>query len=516
MSYQKNVRIVGYAARIYRGIKEEELRLPLSITHLREAELIMLRILQERYFPDPKKIQLRVIKFEDGILRVKSKLEFKEDTESFRFPILLPGQCPVIQELIMEVHLMYGHGGIQFTLTKLREKYWIPRGRKTVTQVIRKCVQCRRQDAKPLQVNPIALLKKRVTPGEVFTTTGVDLAGPLFLRDKKKVWIVLYTCAVYRCVVLDLVESLSSEAFINSLERFINTHGRPNTIYSDNGTNFVGAENMFKKLNWKNIENKSLVKQIQWIFNPTTAAWWGGWWERLVRSVKGLLRRMLGRATLTRDELATLLTSVAATINERPLSTATEDEDDLIPLTPSMFMRGTKMAMFPEVKSVTGKELQLRSKYVKKLQSDLQSRFRKEYLAELVQRASEKKSKDPVVGDVVLIGADNVKRVEWILGRIIKLNPGKDGESRSACVKTAKGVLTRPLQRLYPLEVASGCEKLTKEVKKERVSVQDRVEDDDEEPFMDQEEPNVEIMEPEIFTRAGRKVKKPKWFGNYI
>lgn len=271
-SYIKNIRLVARTRRVLLGEKFPALRRPLSLMELRKAEVTLWIALQEKYFPNLKKIQVRVEKGEDQLLRVKSKLEYKEDADAFRNPILLPDDCPLVHELIREIHRAYGHAGIQFVINKLREKYWIHRSRKTVTKALRQCVICRRHEAKPLQVDPVALPTKRVTPGEVFTTTGVDLAGPLFLKDKSKVWVVLYTCAVYRCVVLDLVDSLDSESFIRSLQRFVTTYGRPNTIYSDNGTNFVGANNLFKNLDWEKIEKTMDVPQIQWIFNPPTAA----------------------------------------------------------------------------------------------------------------------------------------------------------------------------------------------------------------------------------------------------
>jgi len=66
------------------------------------------------------------------------------------------------------------------------------------------------------------------------------------------------------------------------------------------------------------------------------------------------------------------------------------------------------------------------------------------------------------VGDVVLVGADGKKRIQWPLGKIEKLNSGKDGEPRSALLRTARGALSRPLQRIYPLEVGQDSEKLLK------------------------------------------------------
>lgn len=77
------------------------------------------------------------------------------------------------------------------------------------------------------QAPPTVLPVERVRSAAVFETTGVDLAGPLLLRDKQKVWIVLYTCAVYRAVHLDLVTALSAEGFALSFRRFIARRGRP-------------------------------------------------------------------------------------------------------------------------------------------------------------------------------------------------------------------------------------------------------------------------------------------------
>ncbi|GFQ86529.1 DUF5641 domain-containing protein [Trichonephila clavata] len=57
------------------------------------------------------------------------------------------------------------------------------------------------------------------------------------------------------------------------------------------------------------------------------------------------------------------------------------------------------------------------------------------------------------IDDVVLIREDNVKRYNWKLGRIKKLFPGRDGKVRSCEIQLSKGVIKRPVERLYNLEV---------------------------------------------------------------
>ncbi|GBN96562.1 hypothetical protein AVEN_117322-1 [Araneus ventricosus] len=126
--------------------------------------------------------------------------------------------------------------------------------------------------------------------------TGEDLAGPLFLCGGGKVWIVLFTCAVYPAIHLELVASLSAETFMQALRRIWARRGRRSTLYTDNSTNFIGAANTLKTLDWDFIQRECAVMKIKCLFSPPSASWYGGFWERMIRCVKELLRKCLGRA----------------------------------------------------------------------------------------------------------------------------------------------------------------------------------------------------------------------------
>ena len=158
--------------------------------------------------------------------------------------------------------MKYQHAGTQFLMSTLRERFWILQSRRAINRVIHKCPTCLRYSGKSLRVDPATLPENRTEASFAFQTTGVDLTGPLFLKSGEKALIILFTCAVYRCVHLDSVTSQSTEAFWHALKRFVNVRGRPTTIYSDNGTNFVGYVNLFKKLNWEAIEEAVHVKHI--------------------------------------------------------------------------------------------------------------------------------------------------------------------------------------------------------------------------------------------------------------
>ncbi|GBN48716.1 hypothetical protein AVEN_182934-1 [Araneus ventricosus] len=120
---------------------------------------------------------------------------------------------------------------------------------------------------------PTPLPPDRVTDCAPFEIVGIDLAGPLCLKNEGKVWIVLFTCAVYRSIHLELVNSLSSDAFLLALRRFNARRGRPRTIYCDNGTNSRGASNDLSKLNWSKILKEIRTPKIFWKFIPPTSAW---------------------------------------------------------------------------------------------------------------------------------------------------------------------------------------------------------------------------------------------------
>ncbi|GIY80896.1 protein kinase C-binding protein 1 [Caerostris darwini] len=89
-------------------------------------------------------------------------------------------------------------------MSTLREEYWIIKSRKTIRQVIRNCLRCKRFSIHPLQSISAPLPEDRIKEAQVFEVIGVDLCGPLFLKDNKKCWIVLFTCAIFRAVHLEL------------------------------------------------------------------------------------------------------------------------------------------------------------------------------------------------------------------------------------------------------------------------------------------------------------------------
>ncbi|UYV78535.1 hypothetical protein LAZ67_16001928 [Cordylochernes scorpioides] len=404
-------------------------------------------------------------------------------------------------------HETHGHAGLQTLLGILRENYWILRSRKTVKKIINQCIRCKRFTATPATVESTSLPEDRVRDAAVFEIVGVNLTGHLILKNKKKAWIVIFTCAVYRGVHLELVTSLSMEAFLQAFRRFIARRGRPLIVYSDNGTNFKGIANALKKIDFSRLKCDPTLKNITWKFIPPGAPWWGGWWERLIGMMKQLLFRILGQTSLGYEELSTVMCDVESLMNTRPLTYLTEESEDLAPLTPSLFLHEVREVGVPDLDLIDNQTLSRKYQYIKRVREDLRERFRIEYFGFLRQETRRLKTTIPLkVGDMVLIGQESLKRLHWPLARIIQLYPGKDGLVRVAKVKTSSGDKIRPIQKLYNLEITP--EIRCRDPLTERSPTQEVRLTTEEDPLTSQQEQH-HIDTPNVVSSYGRPIKRP-------
>ncbi|GFS57548.1 putative pro-pol polyprotein [Trichonephila clavipes] len=376
-------------------------------------------------------------------ITIEVRLINEEESKDFISPIILPSKHLAVRRFIAQEHLVNKHAGTLTLLTILRERFWIVKGKRTVRSVIKECLTCKRQKTKHLEVPFPPLPKDRTEVAALFQVSGVDLAGPLLTKSKQKAWIVLFTCAVFRAVLLELITSLNTTDFIQAMRRFIARRGRISVMYSDNGTNFTGLNNALRQLDWTTIESEFRVHEIRWKFNPPSSPWWGGFWERLIGILKDLLRKNLGRSCLSYEELQTLVCECESVMNSRPLTYIS-----------SMFLQDIPLNDVPDLDQIQKTNIVLRWRYIQKVRENLKQRFKREYLGFL--RSSVIKREDKInEGDIVLIGTDDKKRLHWLLGRVLELFPGKDGIIRLVKLRTERGDTLRPIQRLYPLEVTS-------------------------------------------------------------
>ncbi|XP_071576379.1 uncharacterized protein [Temnothorax nylanderi] len=270
--------------------------------------------------------------------------------------------------------------------------------------------------------------KRRVTPARPFLRTGLDYAGPILIRTSKgrghrahKAFIAVFVCLCTKAVHLDVVSDYTTEAFLAAFRRFISRRGLCEELFSDCGTNFVGADRALKELlrassaDGRRLAHAAATEGIKWHFNPPAAPHFGGLWEAAVKSTKFHLRRVIGETTLTFEEMSTFLAQVEACLNSRPLRALTDDPDDLSALTPGHFLIGAPLLAVPEPSSTDTAESSLsRWQHLQRMRDHFWSRWSREYVNGMTARPKWLKREDaPAVGSLCLVRAESTPPSRW-------------------------------------------------------------------------------------------------------
>ncbi|KAK3708359.1 hypothetical protein QZH41_004261 [Actinostola sp. cb2023] len=168
-------------------------------------------------------------------------------------PFILPKDHYVSTLIVRHYHKLLGHAGREHVLSAIRQCYWIVNARSIVRRLLKECVTCRKRNAPVLTQMMADLPKERLTytPYQPpFTYTGIDFFGPFYIkrgRGTEKVYACIFVCFNSRAIHIEDVSSLETDTFIQALRRFMSVRGCPKEIWSDNGTNFVGAEKEIRR-----------------------------------------------------------------------------------------------------------------------------------------------------------------------------------------------------------------------------------------------------------------------------
>ncbi|KAG8172676.1 hypothetical protein JTE90_002518 [Oedothorax gibbosus] len=161
-SYTKIVRMFGWILRFLNNARKTTKKITdenLSTEELKNAEIRLLSVVQDEELTSDyiQTLKLNIFKDDDGLLKVKTKVTEREDTEDFKRPIVLPGKHQLVHLLIREKHLNKLHAGLHIMMSCLHENFWIISGRKTIRKVINQCLQCKRHSSKAVETAPIGL-----------------------------------------------------------------------------------------------------------------------------------------------------------------------------------------------------------------------------------------------------------------------------------------------------------------------------------------------------------------------
>lgn len=439
--------------------------------HIERAEqVLMQRAQRESFGPELKKIEAgrpitkgsRLYKLdpvlEDGLLRVRGRIGAATAPIETKRPIILDGRHHLTKLLVLREHCGAGHANRERVTNDLRQRYWVIHLRPTVRAVERSCTLCRVRRARPQVPAAGDLPRARLDPfHRPFTNCGVDYFGPMIVkvgRRREKRWGALFTCLTTRAVHIEVVGSLTTDAAIMALRRMAARRGWPRLMYSDNATNFKGADQELRTAyaEWAPaLHNEALLHRMEWRFIPPGAPNQGGAWERLVRSIKTALKATLQEREPAEEVLRTLLTEAEYSVNARPLTHVSVNPLDPEALTPNHFLLGSSGGL-----PTTGpcEEADRRTWRACQALADIYwRRWVREYLPTLVPRGEPNKNERPLEsGDVVVIMDHTLPRNTWPLGIVEQTYPGPDGKIRVVNIRTKTGVFKRPVSRLVVLE----------------------------------------------------------------
>ena len=493
--WKKLKRVFGYIILFVEKVKnrkaseESRRKSLLDVAILQKAEEIVLKLVQEQEFgSDIKNIThkkqnkadvlknrtlqgLKPFIDNSGVMRVGGRLQNSSMAVECIHPAILPKGSAVSTMIVRDCHKRMAHSGRGGTMQEIRSNgYWIINCNALVGHVIYNCVICRSMRGKFGEKVMGNLPKDRVSEAPPFTYCGIDLFGPFMVKERRSVmkrYGALFTCIASRAVHIEVVTTMETDSFIMALRRMIARRGNVRTIRSDNGGNFIGADNelkrCFQEMDHKKIEHFLQDNGADWLIwnkNTPTASHMGGVWERQIRSARSILSSLLKTHghSMNDESLNTMMTEVEAILNSRPLAVELlNDGSSINPICPSNILSMKSKVVMPPPGEFVQADIYCRKRWrrVQHIAEEFWSRWRKEFLVTLQERKKWTKNKRNFqVGDVVILKDDSQHRNHWPMALITKTHQDRNGDVRNVELKLGKRkstgnvILERPISKI--------------------------------------------------------------------
>lgn len=453
----------------------------LSANDLEYGLTALLRIVQRSYFNNDfhrlkanRSVQRRSSLFvhnvfldSNGLIRSRTRLQNALVAVDRKCPIVIPGKCHLSVLLIRHIHEKFFHAGRGFVISHLSAKYHFLGGIQTaVRKLIRSCVVCIRHLQKAKQQKMANLPASRVIPTRPFSVVGVDFTGAFKIKCTKhrshkllKAYAAIFVCFSTRAVHIEAVSSLSTEDFLNAFHRFVSRRGVPSIVYSDNGTNFVGADRYLNLKDSSALTDFAVREGIHWRFNLAGTPHRGGIWESAVKSAKKIIPLATKEQVMTFESLTTLLARIECILNSRPLAYRTSTNPEFEVLTPGHFLVGSNLSVLPEpTESPNVKLTEHYTAHQQRLNS-FWKHWSRDYLNSLKTRTKWCSSVPNLkVGQVVIVKNELHRAGEWKLGKIVQCFPDEDNIVRTVKVLFDNQIKSIASNLLFPLPDSSEAE----------------------------------------------------------
>ncbi|XP_071153450.1 uncharacterized protein [Mytilus edulis] len=297
----------------------------------------------------------------------------------------------------------------------------------------------------PTEYNPADLLTRGIDADQYINSV-IWKKGPNWLTNQTK-WPEITPTSK---AVLTITGENDDEEFLN------------NDVHTDNYG--IGSAEIKRLCESDIVKDTLSTHGVEWRFIPKRAPWYGGFWERLIALTKTSLKKVLGRSQVNMETLQTVVTEIETISNDRPLTYPSSDIKDCEALTPSHLLYGRRISTLPypqsEIENILDptymghKDLNKSVYRQTQLIQHFWKRWKSEYLTSLREfhRTIGKNEQLINTGHIVQIH-NECPRINWKIGIVTELARGNDGLVRSARIRTSTGETTRPIAKLYPLEV---------------------------------------------------------------
>lgn len=282
----------------------------------------------------------------NGILRVGSRATKSAVlTNEGKKPAIIPKESWLAKLYIDFHHVKVQHQGRLFTQSPLRQAgIWITGAQSLIKSFIRNYTICQKLRGSPASQQMGQLPADRVEPTPAFTRVGVDTFGHFTVKERRtemKRWCIIFICMYSRAIHIEVVNDLSTDSFLQALRCLECIRGTVSTIYSDCGTNFIGANTQLNKmLSEMDLTKQLSAKRIHFKTNTPGASHQGGIWERNIKTIKAIFHKMANKysSRLDTSGLRCTMLEITDVINNKPLTSANLDNPNEDIITPNQLL----------------------------------------------------------------------------------------------------------------------------------------------------------------------------------
>ena len=399
-------------ARSFKGSKQAAITPEL----LSKVERFLIMEVQKTWSVDRVSSNFRTLLpvMQDGIWVVGVRIAHHSPLTPDNKPmVLLPNNHPLTRLIMIEAHRDCGHKGRDTTVARFRSRFWTAHATKMSKSICENCQMCKLLHVRDMDQLMGQMPSVRLVPSPPFTSVRLDLFGPYPVRGEVqkrttgKAWGVIFTDLCSRAVHIEVVFGYDTQSFLLALSRFASIRGWPTVIYSDPGSQLVGANtelvNAWKDINLDTLKKHGAEFGLRWVFGPADSPWYQGAVESLVKSAKKAIELSVRKQRLSVIEMLTVFTQAADLLNERPLGVLPGFDSPLTVLTPNSLLLGRSTSRNPGGYSSTHTSLRSRLALVQGIVDQFWTHWTTLYAPTLIRQSKWLLERRPLQIDVVIV-----------------------------------------------------------------------------------------------------------------